>query len=100
MMVFSVDRIFIKDVEELERLKHELNGIENKEEVDAARKAMARYKLEGEMPTSFFCKMNKKVDNAAQYDTMIIKEKDDTGVKKEKLINNQKSIEREVRNFY
>ena len=47
-----------KDMEELERLIHKLNEIETKEEVNAARKAMARYKLEGEKPMSFFCKMN------------------------------------------
>ena len=54
---------------------------------------MARYNLEGEKPTSFFCNMNKNVKNTAQFDTMIIREKDDNG-------DEQKSIEWEVKKFY
>ena len=87
------------DAKELERLKHELYEIENKEEVEAARKSMAKYKLEEEKPMSFFCMMNKKVKSTGQFDTMIIKEKDSNGVEKEKTITNQKTIELEVRKF-
>ena len=43
------------DVKELERLKKELDEIEHKEEIEAAREMMAKYKLEGEKPTCFFC---------------------------------------------
>ena len=44
--------------------------------------------------------MNRKVKNTAQFDTMIIKEKDSNGVEKKKTITNQKTIEWEVRKFY
>ena len=53
---------------------------------------MARYKLEGEKPTSFFCRMNEKMKNSARFDTLIIKEKDESGVEKENTITEKKSI--------
>ena len=49
---------------------------------------------------NFLCKRNKKVKNAAQFDTLIIKENYDRGVEKERTITDQKSIEWEVQKFY
>ena len=44
--------------------------------------------------------MNQKVKNTAQFDMMIIMEKNSDGDVKEKTITDQKMIEWEVRKFY
>ena len=44
--------------------------------------------------------MNRVANNTAQFDTMIIKDKDGDGVEKKKKITNQKTIVWEVRKFY
>ena len=73
------------NLKELKPLNQCLDDIETKEDKEAARKAMARYKLEGEKPTQFFCKMNKKIKCSAQFDNFVIKENDDTNIEHEKI---------------
>ena len=51
---------------------------------------MAWYKLEGEKPTSFFCKMNRKMKNSAQFDTLVIKGKDNNNVEHERVVTDRK----------
>ena len=53
---------------------------------------MARYGLEGEKSTCFFCKMNKNMRRKAQFDTLLVKEKDKNGNENEKTVMDQKSI--------
>ena len=81
------------DAEKLLDLKKCLNNLERKEEEWAALETMARYNLEREKPTKFFCKLNKKVNSAAQFDTLIIKEEDTNSWRREKIVNDQKTIE-------
>ena len=49
------------DLEELDTLKRCIDDIENKEDEIAVRKSMVKYNLEGEKPTYFFCKLNRKL---------------------------------------
>ena len=85
---------------ELEKLKQRVEDKNNKEDKDAARKAMVRYGLESKRPTHFFCRMNKKTRSKAQFDSLLVEEMDDMGNVNEKSIMNQKQIDWEVRKFY
>ena len=72
----------------------------DKDDKVAARKALAKYGLEGEQPTCFFCKMNRKMRIKAQFNSLLVKGKDDKGNVKERSITDQKKIKWEVRKFY
>ena len=63
----------VDDIQELEKLKSDM---ENREDEIAVTKSMARYNLEAEKQTRLFCKLNKAIKNAAQFDTLVITEKE------------------------
>ena len=84
----------------LENIKKCLDDLERKEREESALKLLAKYNIEGERPTKFFCQMTKRVKGTAQLDNLIIKEKDLNGVEQEVTIRDQSKIEWEVRKFY
>ena len=49
-----------EDIEEVLYLKQEVQNLEEEREMAIARKKFTQMQLEGERPTRFFCKMNKK----------------------------------------
>ena len=61
---------------------------------------MAKYNLESEKTTKFFCKLNMKVKSTAQFDKLIVKEENPDGQVRERTITDQKSLEWEVRKYY
>ena len=81
-------------------LKREVQELEDEREMALARKQFARIQLEGEKPSKFFCNLNKKIIAKAQFEELHIKEKDDRGVERIKVITEQKDIEWEVRKYY
>ena len=44
-----------------------------------ARRYLTKNQLEGERPTKFFCNMNKKMKNKAQFEEVHIRERDEKG---------------------
>ena len=48
----------------------------------------------------FFCKMNRECVAKAQFETLHVEEVDETGKEVTKILNDQKSIEWEVRKYY
>ena len=65
-----------------------------------ARKRFAQMQLEGEKPTRFFCKLNKKVGAKAQFETLHVEDVDENGVKTIRIVQEQNAIEQEGREFY
>ena len=55
--------------------------------------------LEGEKPTKFFCNLNKKLLEKAQFEELHIVEKKPNGEEVIKVVTEQKAIEWEVRKF-
>ena len=55
--------------------------------------------LEGEKPTKFLCKLNKKHLEKAQFEVLHVVEKKPNG-EVVKIVTEQKAIEWEVRKFY
>ena len=56
--------------------------------------------VEGEKPTKFFCNMNKKQTEKAQFKELHIVEKKPGGEEQVKVITDKKLVEWEVRKFY
>ena len=56
--------------------------------------------LEGEKPTKFFCNLNKKSFEKAQFEELHVVEKKPNGEEKIRVVTEQKAIEWEVRKFY
>ena len=77
-----------------------MEDLNNKEDEEAARKSKARYKLEGEKPTMFFCKINPNIKNKAQFVTLLVKEEDENGNEHKRKITDQNTIERGVSKLY
>ena len=50
----------------LENLKRCLDDMERKEQEESVLKLLAKYNIEGERPTKFFCQMTKKLKGTAQ----------------------------------
>ena len=81
-------------------LKKEAQELEDEQEATAAKKYFAKMQLEGEKPTKFFCNMNKKHTEKAQFEELHIVEKKPGGEEQIKVITEQKLVEWEVRKFY
>ena len=81
-------------------LKEEAQEIEDERETVAARKYFAKMQLEGKKPTKFFCKLNKKHLEKAQFEELHVVEKKPNGEEVIKIVTDQKAIEWEVRKFY
>ena len=56
--------------------------------------------LEGEKPTKFFCNLNKKRMDKAQFEELNVIEKKPNGEEVIRVVTEQKAIEWEVRKFY
>ena len=50
-----------KDIEHVNTMKEELQGVEDEMDMMNARKYLVKNQLEGERPTNFFCTMNRKM---------------------------------------
>ena len=61
---------------------------------------LAKYNLEGERPTRFFCFMNKKRRKTAQFTTLVRKVVDKQGNEMEETLTEQSRIEGEVHDYY
>ena len=76
-----------------------VQDLEDSEELESATQMLAKYNLEGERPTRFFCSMNKKRRKTAQFTTLIRKTVDEQGNEVEETLTEQSRIEEEVHNF-
>ena len=56
----KVDSVKEEDIEMVNSLKQEVQDIEDERDMAIARKSFVKMQLEGEKPTRFFCRMNKK----------------------------------------
>ena len=88
------------DIEEVKNLKEEVQDIEDKRDTAAVRKYFGKVQLEGEKPTHFFCSLNKKRVEKAQFEELHITETRPDGYEYTRVITEQKAVEWEVRNFY
>ena len=60
-----------EDIAMVETLKQEVQELEDEHDMAIARKQFVRMQLEGEKPTRFFCKMNKKSLAKAQFEEVM-----------------------------
>ena len=88
-----------EDMQKVNLLKEEAQEIEEEREAAAARRYFAKMQLEGEKPTKFFCNLNKKRSEKAQFEELHIIEKKPGGEEQVKVITDQKLVEWEVRKF-
>ena len=89
----------LNDIMKVRTLKEEAQQLEDERQESTARKYFAKLQLEGEKPSKFFCKMNKKQMEKAQFEELhIVEEKE--GEEKLRIVTEQKAIEWEVRCFY
>ena len=88
------------DILKVNLLKEEAREIEDECETTAARKYFVKMQLEGEKPTKFFCKLNKKHLEKAQFEVLHVVEKKPNGEEVIKIVTDQKAIEWEVRHFF
>ena len=56
-----------KDREKLDKIKEDLQKLEDERDLQNARRYFPKNNLEGEIQTKFFCSMNKKLKNKAQF---------------------------------
>ena len=89
-----------EEIKRLETLKEELQELEDEKDKENARIYFAKNNLEGERPTKFFCSMNKKMKDKAQFEVLHVKETDKNGVETIREITKQKEVEWEVRKYY
>ena len=89
-----------EDIEMVNFLKLEVQNIEDEKDMSAARKSFVRMQLEGEKPSKYFCSMNKKFREKAQFEEIILEEVDESGKEVTRVVRDQEKIEREVRMFY
>ena len=89
-----------EDIEEVSFLKQEVQNLEDERDMAIARKRFTQMQLEGEKPTRYFCRMNKKMGAKAQFETLHVEDVDEDGVKSIRVVQDQKEIEWEVRKFY
>ena len=96
----KADSINPEDMEMVNFMKQEVQDLEDEREMAVARKCFVRMQLEGEKLTQFFCKMNKKFQAKAQFKEIHLEEVDHQGKEVTKVIRDQETIEKEVRQFY
>ena len=89
-----------KEIRRLEWLEEELQELEDEKDKENAKRYFAKNNLEGERPTKFFCSMNKKMKDKAQFEVFHVKETDKIGVETVREITKQKEVEWEVRKYY
>ena len=59
------------DIEKLEALKKVMQDVIDSDDMESAMQMLAKYNLEGEKPTWFFCVMMKKQKKTAQFCSLI-----------------------------
>ena len=96
----KVNSIEDEDIEMVNLLKQEAQDLEDERDMAIARKQFVQMQLEGERPTRFFCKMNKKRLAKAQFEELHVEEVDENGKESVKIIREQNGIEWEVRKYY
>ena len=74
--------------------------MENERELEGARRYFAKYNLEGKRPMRFFCSMNKKMKNRAQFEKVHVVEENERGEEVIRVVTKQSSVEWEVRKCY
>ena len=89
-----------EDMDMVEVLKQEVQDIDVKRDMAAARKYFTKMQLEGEKPTKFFCNLNKKRLAKAQFKELHVVEKNKEGKEEVRVVTEQREIEWEVRKFY
>ena len=89
-----------EDIKEVTFLKQEVQNLEEERDMAIARKRFVQMQLEGEKPTRYFCKLNKKVGAKAQFEVLHVEDVDENGVKTIRIVEDQDAIEQEVREFY
>ena len=93
----SEDEVHIQQFKILTKVVQDL---EDSEELEMATQMLAKYNLEGERPTWFFCSMNKKRRKNVKFTTLVCKVVDEPGKKVEETLTEQSRIEEEVHNYY
>ena len=89
-----------KDKERVNIMKEELQSVEDQKDMMSARKYLAKNQREGERPTKFFCAMNRKMKNRAQFEEVHVTEKNDRGEETVRVVRKQSSVEWEVHKYY
>ena len=84
----------------METLKKDLQDLEDERDEENARRYFSKSNLEGERPTKFFCSMNKKIKDEAQFEVLHVKETDENGNKTVREITKQTEVEWGVRKYY
>ena len=82
-----------EDIEVVRNLKKEVQNIEDERDLPAARRYFAKAQLEGEKPTKFFCSMNKKRKEKAQFEELHVVEKKPNGHEEVRVVKEQKEVE-------
>ena len=88
------------DIRKVNLLKEEAQELEDEQHERTAKKYFRKLQLEGEKPTKFFCKMNKKQMEKAQFEELHIVEVKAGGEEQTKIVTEQKTVEWEIRKFY
>ena len=88
------------DIEMVNFWKLEVQNIEDERNMVAARRRYEKMQLEGEKPTRYFCSMNKRFQEKAQFEEIILEEVDENGKETTRVVRDQEEIEKEVRTFY
>ena len=86
-----IDSEDLKDIRKVGLLKEEAQELEDERQESIARKYFAKLQLEGEKPTKFFCKMNKRQMEKAQFEELHIVERKEGGEEKVRIITEQKA---------
>ena len=81
-------------------MKLEVQNLEDEKEMAIARQCFVKMQLEGEKPTKYFCKMNKKFQTKAQFKEIHLEEVDHNSKEVTRVVRDQEEIEKEVRMFY
>ena len=81
-------------------MKKELQEIEDEKDMMNARRYFVKNQLEGERSTRFFCSMNRKMKNKAQFKEVHVKETNERGEETVRIVEKQSPVEWEVRKFY
>ena len=96
----KADSIKDKDIEIVNVLKQEVQDVEDEREMVLTRRKFVQMQIEGERPTRFFCKMNRKCLAKAQFEELHLEGVDENGKEVVKILKEQKSIEWVVRKYY
>ena len=73
-------------------MKQEVQDLEDEHEMSIARKSFVRMQMEGEKPTRFFCKMNRKFLAKAQFVEVHLEEVDEKGKETIRIVREQEII--------